>query len=419
MALTVSSDPSRRLTLEYNLTDGVPRCQPPKFHIGDAVRLRTKREMSKIFALTFIRKFFQRIWQDTQPRSVEEHVKEVDRILRRRDAGEEFLGPTWDRFINAYKRDLEQRIWAVIVRSDPVGAIRETLIDKTLEASGAVLRAYVQKYGRKDICCGWVFFILENSLCEALQQGHQSFPDEAETLEQEDVQLSANIAFNNLPVAGDFAFETLKRIGSDPWTHQNRPIFHITGKQLKCSPKNAEQVPTGSEKNELGPDVLEPKAASRDVIVGMGEKAWEQTLEGVAASYVRWMLRDESTGRCLLGFMPRKTPSQLRKISYITICLIALLTIVIAFALASGNFSQHWKFGRTALEATHLQENVTRNWKPERAITEISDELLTEDEQSGRITPKPLANPNEGDLQDLQLLLSLKQALEKKRDQAI
>ena len=335
MTPTVATS-SGRFSLEYNLKEEIPRSQLPKFRIGDPVRLRTRK-----FALTSICNFIQRAWQDIQVPSVEYHVKKLEYILCRRDTGQEFLGATWDNFMSTYQLDLSQRIWAVIIQTAPVGEIRQRLIDQTLVAADAVLRAYVHTHGRKDKCCGWVFFILEKSLGEALQQAHQNLPNEAETCDREDVALLVETAFRGLFLARDFAFAAIKRIESGRWTYQERPMFHITGKQLEYPAKSTEHDPEESGEDGLGSDILSLiQQTEADVMIGMEEKTWKQTSEGVAASYVRWRLRDDSTGRFLLGFLPRKTASRLRKVGCITFGLIALSTVVVALALASGNLSQ-------------------------------------------------------------------------------
>ena len=326
---------TERFTMKHDLKDGVPRVPMPKFRIGDAVTRRSDEGTGRNSISTFISKFLRRTEQDTHIYSVEEHVNGLVRFLHRRDAEKNILDPTWDKFMSAYQRDVSQRILAVIIQEAAVGEYRQKLIDKTLTAIEEVLRTYVYSPGRKDFCCGWVFFILEKSLCEALQRGYQSLPDEAETCDREEVEPLMDTASQGLVYAKDFAIQAIERIESGRQADQRGVIFDFTRNQLKF-PEKCIKDPDGSEKDGLDPDILhrfhQSEASSHNVVIEMKEKEWELTSKHVAASYVRWCLKDSATGRVFLGFLPSKTTARLRTIGCISVGLTIASVIILALA---------------------------------------------------------------------------------------
>ncbi len=142
----------------------------PKFRIGDPVGIKPAWWNLWLFWSTTIKQHIETV------SSVSEHVAKLEHALKQRSEGHDPFCVHWQEACKIYRCDLESRIWDVVFRRSAVGILRETAKEYTISQAVQGLEDYIRSelsLDREDVFVeghGWVFYILETFLGDALRE---------------------------------------------------------------------------------------------------------------------------------------------------------------------------------------------------------------------------------------------------------
>jgi hypothetical protein len=265
--------------------------------------------------------------------SVSEHVAKVEHALKQRSKGHNPFGVHWQEACTIYRRDLESRIGDVVFRKSRVGTLRDTAKEYTINQAVQRLEDYIRSdfsLEHEDIFLeghGWVFYILEKSLGDALREANRRLPIEGggEGAYNES-HLSLPDVEKSLAHAGAQAMKIIEMIASSRNPLRRFQIFDSgTAEAIKATQwsLNEGSVPSSVKKawkrdhrfelrwldtsrDKLYACLTQYMGAFRRHEVALAEHRapWQASSAGLGAGYVAWTVTDKSTYNTLLGFSP-------------------------------------------------------------------------------------------------------------------
>ena len=257
--------------------------------------------------------------------SVVENVKIIEMALQDRADGRDPFGEVWQNGMMAYAGDLERRVLPLIFSDSPYAALRSSIIIAAQCAAKSGLTNFVDSDALKELRgqvtfnCGWIFFLLETYLGEAIKRYHETLPEDDGDYEEKEVipQLEdAHFSFNALISC---TMLPIKRICSSLELCDAAHIFFdMAGGKLEVRqggllPEEAESVMNISRvPGDCGSffdlDECMPEASRttylHDVVIVLSQEMWDMASAGLGAGYVSWKIKDSISGYYLLGFSP-------------------------------------------------------------------------------------------------------------------
>jgi len=153
--------------------------------------------------------------------SVSEHVANLEHALKQRSEGQDPFCVRWQEACTIYRYDLETRIWDMVMSKSHIGTLRETATAYTIDQAVQRLEDYIKSdfsLEREDIFVkghGWVFYILETFLGDALKEANRRLPIEGGGASAYDkIQSSLPDVQKSLAHAGAQAMKVIEAIAS-------------------------------------------------------------------------------------------------------------------------------------------------------------------------------------------------------------
>jgi len=278
--------------------------------------------------------------------SVSEHVAKLEHALKLRSEGHDPFSVHWQEARTIYRCDLQSRIRGTVFRESNVGLLRQTAEDYTINQAVQGLEDYIRSdfaLEHEDTLVeghGWVFYILEEFLGDALREAsrrlpveggpkgasnesHPSWLDVEKSLAHARVQamkIIGAIASSRDPLWRFQTFDsgTAEAIKVTQWSLNRGSVPSSLERAWKRDHRSGHRwLDTSGDK--LYACLTQYMGAFRNHEVALAEHRvpWQASSAGLGAGYVAWTVTDKFTYNTLLGFSPilKVGPGLIHKVS--------------------------------------------------------------------------------------------------------
>jgi len=257
--------------------------------------------------------------------SVDEHVKMLENALRRVANGQEPFDNEWESAHQKYTRDCLTRIEGTVYFEVAIGILRSAAVDVAAAEALQGLIAYIQSRasfdqdGQFTPGHGWVLYLLETYLGDALRQIDESLPNDGEVYQGNNPETPANVRLSEsiLIDAVSKAMATIEYITLSRKPTERFQVFESRGGsvvdstqwdlgsgQATTSVRRAMATDIKLRRDELYAYLAqgEDHPSTHEVILEVRGVPWQAVRKGLGAGYVTWGIIDTTSDRNLLGF---------------------------------------------------------------------------------------------------------------------